>query len=245
MLDPRDLFPAVQLFRKAASSEPEAEFLKDNRCLKSRVARAINYLVKARVSVSGDHGRGKLTQVCAHLCSFLHLPIKLAYALLTRPAGTSWNDRCTDKGTGGVYPWSREELLEALERGQQAVPAYGVHQFKMKQEERARDAKIKMACKVIRKNTAHGRITVPIRDVYNTAMTVMGLDSMQCSSTRFGRALGLMGVKRNRRGRGKVWSLDLRHGLDKLQSDLIASFSPKENKANPVHVDATGPMRAG
>jgi hypothetical protein len=245
VLDPRDLFPAVQLFRKAASSEPEAEFLKDNRCLKSRVARAVYYLAKARVSVSGDHGHGRLDQVCAHLCSFLHLPIELAYALLTRPVGASWNDRCLDKATGDVYPWSREELLEALERGKQAVPAYGVHLFKLRQAERLRDKKIKTASKIIQKHASGGCITVPIRDVYNTAMAAMGLDSKQCSATRFGTALGRLGVKRERRGRGKVWSLDLRHGLDKLHSDLEAAISRIENKANPEQVDTSSPTRPG
>lgn len=245
MLDPRDLFPAVQLFRKTASSEPEAEFLKDNRCLKSRIARAIYYLAKARVSVSGDHGHGRLDQVCAHLCSFLHLPIELAYALLTRPTGTSWNDRCTEKNTGDVYPWSREELLEALERGKQAVPAYGVYLFKLRQAELSRDEKIKVACKVIQKHASRGLTAVPIRDVYNTAMAAMGLDSKQCSITRFGTALGCLGVKRGRRGRGKVWSLDLRHGLDKLHADLEAALSRMENKTNREQVDAPSLTRPG
>jgi len=238
VLDPRQLFPSAPIFHRTFGPNEKADFLSDNRPLKVRLARARHYLEKAPVSVSGRGGHACLYGICAHLSSFLRIPPKLAYALVTRPVGSSWNDRCLDGATGGAYPWSKAELLKALEEGRHAVPAYGVILFNLQKEKLAREAQIIKACKIIRRHTHRAFVPVPIREIYDAALSAIGLGADKCSITRFGSALSRLGVPRIRRGTDKVWSLNLRHGIDKLKSDLRKAFPSKEDPAEPLGVEA-------
>jgi hypothetical protein len=238
VLDPRDLFAQAPIFHPRIDPKERKEFLTDNRSLDARIVRATRYLAKAPASVSGSGGRTRLFQVCTHLCSFLRLKPKLAYELLTHPEGQSWNDRCVDGVSGDAYPWSKAELMHALEAGQHAVPAYGVILHERQKERMAREAKITKACKVIRKHNKGGTVPVPIRLIYEMAIASMGIGAEHCTITRFGRMLRRLNVKRIRHGASKVWSLNLRHGIERLQSDLQRTFLLQGGPDAPLEVEA-------
>lgn len=241
VLDPRDLFPLAPIFHPWIDPKERKEFLTDNRALDVRIARAMGYLAKTPGSVSGSGGHARLFQVCTHLCSFLRLDPQLAYHLLTHPEGKSWNERCVDGVSGSVYPWSKAELMKALEAGQSAVPAYGVILLERQKEKSARQDKITKACKVIRRHNKGGTVPVPIRSIYEVAMAAMGIGAEHCTATRFGTELSRLQVHRTRHGTNKVWSLNLRHGIERLRSDLQRAFSSKVNPDEPLEVEALQP----
>lgn len=134
VLDPRTLFPSLQLLHDSSN------FLTDDRPLEDRIYRARAYLrSKAPVSVYKKGGAKTLMSVVTHLTRFLRLPDDVALDLLTSPPGASWNDRCMNSITGAPYPWSLDELQNALVRSSTLVSGYGKRLWEQKQKEIRRD----------------------------------------------------------------------------------------------------------
>lgn len=223
-LDPRELFPMVEIFHPSQDQSNAREFVRDGRPYRDRVVRAMNFLARSQASVSGNGGHLVLAYVCAHLCGYLHIPKDRALELLTSPPGGSWNDRCTDGTTGKSFPWTRSELSLALDAGQKATPRFGVLMLERQRRELERDQKVELACRTIRKLMPRGRAYVAVREVYDLALKVMGLGAEDCNIVRFGRALRSAGVVRQQKGPQRVWSVRIQRGLSHLEARLVEAF---------------------
>jgi hypothetical protein len=122
IIDPRWIEPNLDLYHP----EPEP-YLKDERPFRDRKERAKSYVAfAAPVSVHGNRGSNTLRNVAEHLVAYLGIDPHYAFKLLTEKVRhrESWNDRCRGKNKQ-PFPWSKWELLRALERAVDAVPAQG------------------------------------------------------------------------------------------------------------------------
>lgn len=99
----------------------------------------------------------------------------------------SWNACCVDGATGAPYPWTREELVEALEWGARSVPAYGVVLWE-------KAAKIAHAKACLRHFIAFLRrlVQLPLPDthvaaegLYRAFLTLYDMAEADCSKHRF------------------------------------------------------------
>lgn len=99
-------------------------FLTNPRPLGDRLVAARKYLETiARVSVSGKGGHLALARVCSHLVAYHRIEPRTALTMLA-----GWNSRCRDLA-GKPSPWSRSELMSALEAARYSVPEAGVKAY--------------------------------------------------------------------------------------------------------------------
>lgn len=121
-VDPREIEPLIQMFKDFT---PFVEYKGDP--TKRRFA-AKNYLRSAytRPSISGKRGRKQLAEVTCNLTRYYCQPIYNALAMMMREDsdGMNWNQRCS-YADRTPYPWSDDELLEALNQSVDNVPRLG------------------------------------------------------------------------------------------------------------------------
>lgn len=214
ILDPRDLFPEVEILH----SHQGQEFDVDPRPLEARIVRAQMYLRKAApICISKKRARCTLSRVCSHLVRFLRLPEPLALKLMTTPSGKSWNVRCRNGETGEPWPWTPEELLDALRAARNAVPAYGVIARQIRLRDEARDSKLRSACTVIAQYASQDGSPVAVTEVYKAVMEATGMPHDTCTLDRFGKYLGHVGVSRCRKGHKRIQSLMLSISSSQLE----------------------------
>lgn len=233
MLDPRRLFPAAEVFH----IQKQVKFAVSDRDFEDRVARGIQYLKTAKISVSKRRGGLVLRGVCVHLRIFLGLPVSVALKLLTTPMGGSWNDRCKNGVTGAPYPWSREELLRALKAAEHDIPQAGIQLYEKKRREKFRDEVLLRICMVLKCHVGVDGVAVPVREIYMLAMAITGLTREQCTATRFGTFLGRQGLSRVQKKRDRSRSLMLREGFEPMRVDLAKMFMKSLDPGYPVDLD--------
>lgn len=234
VLDPRQVFPAAEILHP----RKQAKFATSDRDFRDRMARGIQYLKTAKISVSKRRGSLALRGVCAHLRVFLGLPVAVALKLLTTPVGSSWNDRCKNGLTGAPYPWSREELLRALKAAEHDVPQAGVLLYQKRQREDIRDGVLLRVCMVLKCHVGVDGVVVPIREVYRLALAITGLTPDQCTATRFGTFLSRQGIPRIQKRGDRSWSLVLRDGFEPMRADLAKMFGKSLDPGYPVDLDS-------
>lgn len=220
-------------------------FLTNPRPLKDRLIAARRYLdVKAPVSVSEDHGHRTLTGVCSHLVAFHRIPPRTALTMLA-----PWNARCTDL-IGNSYPWSREELIAALDAAVDSVPEAGVkayQQAEAAQEERNRVAAHVELIKAARRS--ENAPVVPVERV-RRLLRWFGLD---LTATALGDALRLAGVARVKFTKRKIQGISnldypalvtalLTHKRDHFARDLKKHEPSPPSDTMPVERVVSGPQ---
>ncbi len=234
VLDPRQVFPSAEI----CHIQKQVKFAVSDRDFEDRMARGIQYLKTAKISVFKHRGGLVLQGVCAHLRVFLGLPVPLALKLLTTPPGASWNDRCRHGLTGAPYPWSRDELLRALKAAEHDVPQAGVQLYQQRKREELRDGVLLRVCMVLKCHVGVDGVAVPIREVYMLALAITGLTPEQCTATRFGTFLSRQGLPRVQKLGDRSWSLMLRGGLEPMRADLAKMFGKSLDPGYPVDLDA-------
>jgi hypothetical protein len=99
----------------------------------------------------------------------------------------SWNSCCVDAATGALYPWTREELFEALEWGAQSVPAYGVILWEKAQKTQHAKACLRHFIAFLRRHVVHplSEVHVSAEGLYMAFLGLYGMKKDDCSKHRF------------------------------------------------------------
>lgn len=103
----------------------------------------------------------------------------------------SWNASCVDGATGASYPWSQEELIEALQWGARSVPAYGVIRWEKEvRKEHAKDC-LRHFIRFLRRlaDLTAPEAHVAAETLYRAFLPFYGPTEIDCSKHRFGVAL--------------------------------------------------------
>ena len=167
--------------------------------LGDRMMAARRYLeVRAPLSVSGKGGHRTLARVCSHLVAYHRIPSRTALTMLT-----PWNARCTDTA-GKPCPWSRAELMTALEAAVNSVPESGVKQFQRAEAARGERDRIAAHLELVKAARTMGEASkVPVWRV-RRVLRWFGLD---LTEKTLGDALRLAGVNRVRATKARIWTL--------------------------------------
>lgn len=183
---------------------------------RERVARNFirGAMKRGMVSRSGSGGRSTLAKLTSHLMGYLSLSLETAYRYLTEPlyergfgvgsrlangVGTvtgdrlpmwnrySWNACCVNGATGERYPWTREELVEALEWGAQSVPAYGVILWEKAVRKEHAKACLRHFIGFLRRHVRYPLLdtSVPAEGLYRAFLGLYGMAEADCSKHRF------------------------------------------------------------
>jgi hypothetical protein len=130
-VDPREIEPLIEMFR---DQSPWLEFSEDP---SKRRHGAKGYLrkISTKPAISGVNGRKVLAQVACNLTRYYGQKTYNALSMLLREDRDrqNWNQRCCHSD-GEPYPWSADELLDALRQSLDEVPSLG--QYKWKERER-------------------------------------------------------------------------------------------------------------
>lgn len=99
----------------------------------------------------------------------------------------SWNGCCVDGATGAPYPWTHEELVEALEWGAQSVPAYGVVLWEKAVKKEHAKACLRHFIAFLRRLVRHPLpdTAVAAEGLYRAFLRLYGLTEAACSKHRF------------------------------------------------------------
>lgn len=129
-VDPRELEPSIKVFTE------KTPFLTYERPGPAARFAALGYLRNPHTPVSkaGEGGRKILAMVACNLIRYYCQEPQNALAMLMRndANGRNWNQRCRYPD-GTPYPWSEQELYEALVDAQDGVPSLGVTRYKQEE----------------------------------------------------------------------------------------------------------------
>lgn len=186
-------------------------FLTNQRPLGDRLIAARRYLeVRAPLSVSGKGGHRALARVCSHLVAYHRIPPRTALTMLV-----PWNARCTDTA-GKPCPWSRAELMAALEAAAHSVPESGVKAYQRERIAHDERERIAVHVELVKAALAMGEASkAPVWRV-RRLLRWFGLD---LTEKTLGDALRVAGVNRVRATKARIWTLPgmgyprLVHGL--------------------------------
>lgn len=178
-VDPHYLEPSIQIYR---DSTPFLEY--EGSKFRQRWG-ARNYLLCSRTkpSIAGKGGRKVLAEVACNLTRYYCQEPQNALAMLLRKDadGLNWNQRCQGED-GTPYPWSENELWDALMDSMDEVPSIGKHLWKMKErKQKAWESLERFLAKLERKPGFDGgppcsRSYVHTFDLYWTFLVSEGLD---------------------------------------------------------------------
>ncbi len=163
-------------------------FLTNPRPLGDRLVAARRYLeVRAPLAVSGKGGHLALARVCSHIVAFHRIEPRTALTMLA-----PWNARCTDTA-GKPCPWSRAELISALDAAIGSTPESGVKAYQRAEADRDERERIAAHVGIVKAAlTTDEASRVPAWRV-RRLLRWFGLD---LTETAFGDALRLAEVDR-------------------------------------------------
>lgn len=178
-VDPRDLEPSIQMFKDTTP------FLEYEGSKFRRRWGARNYLRCSwtKPAIAGKGGRKVLAEVACNLTRHYCQDPHNALAMLLRedPDGLNWNQRCQGED-GTLYPWSEEELWDALMDSIDRIPSIGRNLWKQKERVRtAWESLDRFLARLERKpelesESARSRPYVLTSDLYWAFMLSEGLD---------------------------------------------------------------------
>ncbi|GLH74114.1 hypothetical protein GETHLI_26160 [Geothrix limicola] len=180
VMDPR-WFKAWGFWHK----RDDRPFLTNPRPLRDRLVAARQYLqLRAPLSVSGKYGHLALARVCSNLVAYHRIEPRTALTMLA-----PWNARCTDT-TGKPCPWSRSELLSALDAAKDAIPESGVKAYQRAEAARELRERIAIHVRLIKVAlTIDGGSKVPVSRIRR----LLGWFGLNLTETALGNALRLSG----------------------------------------------------
>ncbi|WP_306599177.1 bifunctional DNA primase/polymerase [Geothrix sp. 21YS21S-2] len=184
--DPRWIVPGLPIL-----NSPPEPFTFSQRSLEDRIVRAVAFLRKrAQRSVrhSGGGGHYALWQVAVHLVAYLRLDPGLAVNLLTHPEGQSWNDRSVDM-EGRRAPWSVRELYAACSDAVDDAPPFGIKEYKELQARGIVQARLDDFTDLLNYLPFSDERMFSL-DLYRIFLELADLEEDECSSDRFGKAVG-------------------------------------------------------
>lgn len=133
MVDPRDLEPSIKMFKDPTP------FLEYQGTERQKRWAAKNYLrcPWTKPSIAENGGRRVLAKVACNLTRHYCQNPYHALAMLLREDsdGLNWNQRCQSED-GTPYPWSEEELWDALMDSIDRIPSIGRNLWKLKERVR-------------------------------------------------------------------------------------------------------------
>lgn len=196
-VDPRLFLPFGKFWRE------QVLFLKDERPLKDRIARACSYLLtKAPASISKSGGHKTLMGVAAHLVQYLQLDPELAVSLMTH-GPRPWNQRCRD-AHGAPYPWSHAELWEACSHAVDLVPAAGRKAYIRAMEVERDRERLLRAVHMLKAHLTRSRADrVPVSQVKDFLEWGAGLPDL--TPVALGDELARQGIERVRSTKKRLW----------------------------------------
>lgn len=99
----------------------------------------------------------------------------------------SWNGCCVDDASGAPYPWTSEELIEALEWGARSVPAYGVILWEKAVRKEHAKACLRHFIGFLRRLVRHPLpdTAVAAEGLYRAFLGLYGMAEVDCSKHRF------------------------------------------------------------
>jgi len=220
-VDPRMFLPDGQFWRVP----DDRPFLTNPRPLADRLFAARQYLrVLAPLPVKGKGSHLALARVCSHIVAYHLIPTRTALTMLA-----PWSARRTDKA-GRPCPWSRTELISALDAAVGSTPEAGVKAYQRAEAARSKRERIAAhVCIIKTALTTNEAPRVPVCRV-RRLLRWFGLD---LTETALGDALRLAGVNRIRATQRRIWTLaGLRYQV--LVNGLLTAKSTDSNKQGLV-----------
>jgi len=182
VLDPRDLAPALKIFRDLTP------FVCDLRPERDRIMGAMTYLRCCAPLCKGPGAWKTLWEVAVHLVAYYVLDPYLVLHMMTVDKGgyLSWNTRCTDTA-GCPYPWLPGEILDVLRDATGDAPPYGIAMHKKKEARALARQCLDSFCQILDlvPQDCASR-TISTEDLYTYFIIVMGVDREHCVIDEFG-----------------------------------------------------------
>lgn len=128
VVDPRAFWPDLELFRSDVG-----HLVDEREDINKRCASAVARIRSTPGAVKGEKAHQRLSQLAGNVVAYHRIDPGLAVCLLTRPAGTSWADRCKP-------PMPHDVLWRACESAVDAVSTVGRQAYLERAKRADRDA---------------------------------------------------------------------------------------------------------